>query len=264
MKTLDMHTHAFPDGLAARAIGELERRNPVRSVGAGTVAALLESMDRGGVDVAVVCAIATKPEQAESILAWCDAIRSERIVPFPSLHPDTPNAARRVERIVAEGFGGIKLHAMYQDFVIDDTRMDEIYAAAEACGLVIQFHCGQDFGWPAEDDRAAPARTARVIERFPRLKAICAHMGGWRMWDASEADLVGKGVYFETSFSLNELSPERAAEMIRRHGADRVFFGTDWPWARHDEAVGLLERLPITRAERDGIRWANAARLLGL
>lgn len=264
MKTIDIHTHAFPDELAARAIAHLEAECPEKAVAEATVGSLLASMDAAGVDASVICAIATKPDQTEGILAWCDAIRSERIVPFPSIHPATPEAGRWVERIVAEGFRGIKLHTMWQDFVADGGSADEIYAAAEDLGLLIQFHCGQDFAFP-DDDRAEPRRMARISERFGGLKMICSHMGGWRIWAESAAHLVGRpNVWLETSFSLASLGPRRASEMIRRHGPQRVMFGTDWPWARQVDEVSLLEGLELSAAERAGIRWGNAAALLGL
>jgi len=264
-KIIDVHTHAFPDNVAGRAVEALEALCPITTVAEATVASLLRSMDDAGVDASVICAIATKPAQHEGILAWCDAIRCERIIPFPSVHPAAPDASQWIERIVAEGFRGIKLHAMYQDFVIDDEAMDALYAPAEALGLVLQFHAGHDFGFPDADDRASSARLARVAERFPRLKMICAHMGGWRMWDASEAHLIGQAdVHVEVSFSLDELGPERSVAMIRRHGTDRVLFGTDWPWARQDEAFERLASLPLEPDELDQIAWSNATKLLGL
>ncbi|WP_211248521.1 hypothetical protein [Desulfobulbus elongatus] len=45
-------------------------------------------MARSGVERSVLCSIATRPEQFSPILDWSKAIRSERIEPFPSLHPD--------------------------------------------------------------------------------------------------------------------------------------------------------------------------------
>lgn len=264
-KFIDIHTHAFPDGIAARAVAKLEAECPINTVAPATVESLLSCMDEGGVDASVICAISTKPHQNEGILAWCDAIRSERIIPFPSVHPDTPDAGRWIERIARDGFRGIKLHPMYQDFVIDEPRLDPIYAAAEACGVIVEFHAGRDFAFPGLEDRAHPRRYVDVLRRFGKLKAIVSHMGGWRMWDESEQHLVGKvNAYLETSYSLADLGPERAVKMIRRHGVERVLFGTDWPWARQSEDVRLLKSLPLEPGEIDRIASSNAVELLGL
>ena len=258
-----MHTHAFPDEIAARAMAKLEGEAPIRAVGRGTIADLLASMDRADVDISAVCAIATKPDQAEGILKWCRKIRSDRIEAMPSVHPDTPQAGRWVERFAKEGFRGIKLHPMYQEFAADERRMDDIYAAAAAAGLLVVAHCGKDIAFPPDDDRAAPARFARVVERFPRLRLLCTHLGGWESWDEVEQCLLGTQVYLETSFSLPTLGAGRSVELIRRHGVERVMFGSDWPWKPQDEEIRLIRGLGLSETDTRAILWSNAARLMG-
>ena len=54
----------------------------------GTVAGLLDSMDRSSVEQSVLCLIATRPEQFAPIPEWSKKIRSERIVPFHTLYSD--------------------------------------------------------------------------------------------------------------------------------------------------------------------------------
>ena len=71
MRIIDVHTHAFPDALAERAIAGLADRCGCRPHGDGTVAGLVEAMDAAGVDVSVICSIATQPEHVGSILRWC-------------------------------------------------------------------------------------------------------------------------------------------------------------------------------------------------
>lgn len=264
MKLIDVHAHAFPDAIAARAIAALEAGCPWKAFGEGKASDLLSSMDAAGVDVSVICAIATKPDQAGGILRWCETIRGQRLLPLPSIHPKTPDGPAWVARIAEAGFRGIKLHPMYQDFAIDDPAMDGVYAAAAEAGLLVALHCGRDIAYPPDDDRAAPHRTARLLDRFPALTVICTHMGGWHMWDESDAVLVGRDVYMETSFSLPDLGPRRAAEMIRRHGAGRVLFGSDWPWARQQDDAALLDALPLDPDELQAVRWKNAASLLRL
>ncbi len=265
MPTIDVHTHAFPDAIAERAIEKLEAECPWKAVGSGTVEALVRTMDAAGVDLAVPCAIATKPGQAGGILQWCRAIASDRLVPFPSVHPDTPDAPDWVARIAEAGFPGLKLHPMYQEFAIDEPRLDGIYAACAECGLPIAFHSGRDIAYPPDDDRADPERLARVLDRHEGLKVISTHMGGWRMWDEADQAVVGReNVYLETSFSLVEPPAERIAAMIRRHGVERVMFGSDWPWCDPADDLRRLDALGLTADELAAVRGDNAARLLGL
>ncbi len=263
--TIDMHTHAFPDSLAGRAIEALEAGCPWQAVGDGTVSGLTASMDAAGVDVSAVFTIATKPNQVEGILRWCETIRSDRIEPFASVHPETPEAERWIGRIADSGIKGIKLHPMFQNFAIDEPRMNALYDACRDAGLILAFHCGQDIGFPPDDDRAGAARLAKMLARQPGLRVICSHMGGWREWDAAETHLLGlAGAYMDTSFSLEELGAERAVEMIRRHGIERVFFGTDWPWRRQSPGLEFLDGLGLSADERQAVRGGNAASLLGL
>jgi len=265
MIVVDMHSHAFPDGLAPKAIEALEAKADWKAIGCGTIDGRLASMDAAGIDVAVICTIATKPEQTEGIVRWCGAIRSERIVPFASIHPGAPDAGKWVRRIVDEGLLGIKLHAIYQDFCVDDPLLDEIYGPAAELGLIVTPHCGRDTAAPDDTVRAASSRIARVVEKFPDLKLVCTHLGGWRMWDESDEYLIGKkDVHMETSFTLKYLDPVREVQLIRKHGAERIMFGTDWPWSDAAEERRLMEQLDLTGREQEMILGANAAKLLGL
>jgi len=87
-------------------------------------------------------------------------------------------------------------------------------------------------------------------------------MGGWRSWDDAETNLVGTRAYLETSFSLLELGPQRAAEMIRRHGVERVLLGSDWPWNKQAGEIANVKALPLDEKDKQKILWSNAARLL--
>ncbi len=263
MGFIDIHTHAFPDELAARAINSLEAAAPWQAVAGGTISELLDSMDSSGIDVSAICTIATKPGQVKGIFAWCKQNRSRRIVPLPSVHPKDQDAPDWINQFAEAGFVGIKLHPMFQEFTIDDPAMDEIYSTALEENLFITFHCGQDIAFEPDDDRASPARLRKILDRFPGLKVIATHMGGWRMWDQVEQHLLGRDVYLETSFSLAELGPQRAASMIQQHGSHRILFGTDWPWASQKKDIEAIQELPIDESAKNSILQANAADLLG-
>ncbi len=261
MSFIDTHTHAFPDKLAARAVPKLAEAAHWSPVGDGTIKGLLTSMGAAGVELSIICSIATKPDQAGPILDWSKLVRSERLLPLPSVHPRSPDPAQWIQAFAKEGFPGIKLHPMYQEFYIDAPELDPIYAACRDCGLFIEMHCGYDIAYPG-DDRAAPARLRRALDRFPGMKLVATHMGGWKCWDEVNECLTGGPAWMETSFSMEYLSPEAMAQMITRHGADRVMLGSDWPWATQAREFELLSRLPLTDAQKRGIASENARRLL--
>jgi hypothetical protein len=263
MAAIDVHTHAFPDEIAARAIEKLSASADWQAVGGGTVDDLLASMDAADIDVSVVCPIATKPDQVRGILKWCKKIRSDRIEPFPSVHPETPKAGKWLEKFAEAGFAGIKLHPMYQDFAADEDRLDPIYEAACRLGLAVTIHCGRDIAFPPDDDRASPERLRRVLDRHPSLTLICTHLGGWKDWDAVRKHLLGTTAWLETSFSLGFLPPDEARDLIVSHGHQKVMLGSDWPWTRQDESIAQIETLGLTDRQQRDILVTNAARLLG-
>lgn len=111
---IDFHTHAFPDPIAKVAVPVLEKEGNIKAHLDGTVAALLASMERSGIDQSVLCSIATRPEQYGPILEWSRTIRSDRLIPLPSLHPDDPELLAHLHQIHAQGFKGVKMHPYYQ------------------------------------------------------------------------------------------------------------------------------------------------------
>ena len=84
------------------------------------------------------------------------------------------------------------------------------------------------------------------------------------MWDTPGQELIGSNVYLDTSFSLQYLQPQQAADLIRRHGVDKVCFGSDWPWADQERSIGMIGRLGLSEKETRAILMRNAAELLGL
>ena len=165
--------------------------------------------------------------------------------------------------IYEEGFKGIKLHPYYQDFDLDEERLTPIYENAERYGLVTVLHTGFDIAYP-RIRKAEPARIAGVVSRFPKLKFVATHLGGWEDWDAVEKHILGKSVHMETSFSIMHLGEERARDMMLRHPADRVLFGTDSPWMGQKETLEAVRALGLGRERERKMLSGNAGALLGL
>ncbi len=258
---IDFHTHAFPDQVAANAIPALEKKGNVKAYLNGTVADLLASMDRAGIEQSVICSIATRPEQFRPILDWSQAIRSPRIIPFPSVHPADPDLEDHVRQVAEMGFKGIKLHPYYQDFFLDDPAMDPLYRAVADQGLLLVVHTGQDIGFPA-DDRAAPQRILNLARQLPTLRLITTHLGGWNMWDEVRSTLTGLPIYMELSFSLDFLDQIRLRDMIESHPPGYVLFGSDSPWADQATTLKMLGRLGLDDEMYQGIIRENALALL--
>ena len=103
----------------------------------------------------------------------------------------------------------------------------------------------------------------RVVQKFPKLTVIGAHFAGWSLWDRAVAVLEGTSIYTDCSSSLYALSPEHAAELIAKFGADRVLWGTDYPMWSSKEELERFDKIPISEEEKSLILYKNALRLLG-
>lgn len=257
---LDVHTHAFPDSLAKRAIEALEAGNG-RAFADGTVAGLLRSMDGAGIERSVICSIATKPEQFEPILKWSLAIQSDRLIPLASIHPADPRAVERVGLVKGAGLKGVKIHPYYQGFDLADESLSGFFGAMEESGLLLVSHTGFDCAFPQER-RSDAKRILQVLSRFPRLKFMATHFGGWNDWDDVEATLIGKPVNLEISLTLEFLPPEQARRMLLAHPADRLYFGSDSPWGNPAESLRILDGLDLPDSLLRRIKSGNALTLL--
>ena len=103
---IDFHTHAFPERIAARAIGKLSHdAGGLAPQTDGTLSSLKEQMLTDGVDISVVHSIATSPKQQHNVNNFAMEIdKDDGIVAFGSVHPDAPDALEELERIHAAGF----------------------------------------------------------------------------------------------------------------------------------------------------------------
>lgn len=262
---IDFHTHAFSDEIAERAMKSLleegKKKSDVRAHLDGRIYSLLSSMDKNGIEKSVVCCIATKPSQFDPILAWSKKVSSDRIIPFPSLHPSDPNAVERVSQIKGEGFKGIKFHPYYQDFILDDEGLFPLYEKICQENLIVVMHTGFDLAF--ERIRIAdPPKILRVFERFPEFKLVTTHLGAWEDWDEVEKHLLGKNIYMEISYSLDILSRKRARKIILNHPKEYVLFGTDSPWTGQDKTLDLLKGLQLGEDVEKKILRDNAVKLL--
>ena len=258
---IDIHTHAFPDKLATATVAHLAEEGNIAAWANGTVSGLLASMDEAGIEKSVVCSIATKPTQFAAILNWSKTIRGERLIPFPSLHPGDERLLAHLGELIDAGFTGIKMHSYYQDYALDDPNLYEFHGAVAEAGLILVIHAGFDFAF-ARTRLADPQRIAAICRRFPKLKLIATHMGGWEDWDEVEKHLIGQPVYMETSLALESLAPERLRQMLVSHPADYLLFGSDSPWTGQKESLAGLATLDLPPKLFEKITSANARALL--
>lgn len=271
---IDVHSHDFPDGIAVRAMGGMCRKTEgsLWAAGDGTLANHLDAMELAGVDLAVSCPIATKPEHFPLIFRRAKGLaegefgeRARRmIVPFASVHPFDPDFAPHLEQIAAAGMKGVKFHCYYQDFSLADPAVSPVFAKIADLGLVAQCHCGADVCWWNRRGLCGPDEIAALLRRVPGLKFIAAHLGGCDGYPPHATDaLLDTSCCIDTSVLHRHWHYDEPTRVLRSWPTERILFGTDFPWVHYPEAVRWVESV------RDPRDWAalfagNARRLLGV
>ena len=259
---IDMHTHCFPDNMAARAIEVLTGRAKIPAYTDGTASDLRKSMDMAGIDLSVICQIATTPKQTTTINNDRDRLSAESgFYVLGTVHPDYSEWKEAVDGLAGKGVRGIKMHPEYQGFYVNDRRMYPLYERVFSHGMFILFHSGYDAGYK-NPDHCTPDRLAEVLGDFPGADIIAAHMGCYINRDEVEKHLIGRDVYFDTSMSLPTMEKEYAKDVITRHGCEKVLFGSDSPWDDQKKHVEYIRSLGLESHAETAILGGNARKLL--
>lgn len=263
---IDAHCHIYPDKIAHKAAGAICKfydSSEVIPHGDGTVGMLVANGTDAGIDRFIVQSVATTPHQVASINHFIsDTVKNSngRLFGLGTLHPDSENQAEDVQNIIDLGLHGVKLHPDIQGFKIDDYRCLKIYELCEKAGLPILMHTGD-----SRFDNSNPNRLLPVLQIYTNLTVIGAHLGGWSMWEEASKKLAHTpNLYVDCSSSMQWLSNEKTVEIIRRYGADRVLFGTDYPMWSPKEELDRLMSLGLKKDELEMILSGNAKKVFKL
>ena len=272
---IDFHTHNFPDALAPRAVEAMveKLRGALLPVGDGTLATQLRDMDKAGVDMAVVCPVATKPSQFQVILDRAKAVlggefgeeAARRLVQLCSVHPADRDYAAHLKAVADAGFKGIKLHPYYQGFRLDDPRVFPYFAALRDAGLFVIAHCGIDLGFVDTPMSCGPKQIAALLRAVPGLTFVAAHLGGCggNPPHATDELLEFPNCHFDTAVVCCCDDDPESQRVMAEWPADRLLFATDYFWRDETFIAGWVRRCRPDPADLEKIFSGNARRLLG-
>lgn len=226
----------------------------------------------------------------------------ERFKAFALLPLQNPNAAAaELERCVNQ-YGMIGAHfvgrRMVDGVFMDDPTLSNVWACANQLKVSLYIHptetctdsatlytgCpalnGPTWSWGVD----TATYTLRFIfngmfDRYPNVKLICGHMGEmlpynlgridarWKLAPMGSknqrmpSDYFKENIYFTISGNFYEPALKCAIASV---GADRILFGTDYPFESNDTASQFIETANISLDDKKLICYKNAEKLLGM
>ena len=247
MKVIDMHTHIFPEKIAAKAtIATAEYFDlPEPPNHYGSAGELLEVLDRAGIGRAMVFSAATTAHQVEHINRY---ILSETeahpcLIPCGTLHAGYEGYREELRWMREHGMHGVKLHPEFQHFALDDERLFPMFEEMERQDMFLIAHMGDP-----RVNVSGPRHMIPIAETFPKLRCIAAHLGNWGDWDIEKIRPLAKlpNVYTDISSSFSYVADKSPLyPILREYDPTHVFWGSDYPiWCPQKEldktlALGL-------------------------
>ncbi|NYT02482.1 MAG: amidohydrolase family protein [Methanosarcinales archaeon] len=260
---IDFHTHLYPESVAAKVFPAARKKLKVEVAGTGSPSDLGQRMRSAGVDRAVVLPLAKGTRDVSSVNRWTLSVLEEGMIPFGAVHPFMEDLEEELDRLQAQGCRGVKMMPLLQEVFPDDPRSARLYEGLIERKMLLVTHAGKD---PLEREEVygTPEHFARMVECYPELRVVLAHLGGLRMWDEVQRHLLpaAREVYFDTAYVSHYLSRGEMIDLIEEIGADRVLFGTDYPWEDPGTGLQILRSLELPKI--DLLLYGNAARLLSL
>ena len=208
----------------------------------------------------------------------------------PLQHPDL--AVALLDQAVNDhGLYGISVSTTVDGRELADPAHDVVWQRAEELGVVVFVHpwgcslgerlatnyLGNTVGQPVETTVALSQLIfTGVLDRFPRLKLVAAHGGGylptyigrsdhaWQVREDARGCAEPPSAYLRRMwFDALVYTPGALRHLVEAVGADRVVLGTDHPFDMGvDDPVARLDAAGLTPADRAAVAGGNALDLL--
>jgi aminocarboxymuconate-semialdehyde decarboxylase len=206
---------------------------------------------------------------------------------------DSAKAVAELERAIAKlGLRGVEIATNINGRYFDDPVFDTFWEAAQALDALIfvhpnqvvgadrmkEFNLANLIGNPTDTSLAfAKLIFSGVLERYPRLRFLLAHAGGflpytwgrldrgYRIQDSTTAKIPkAPGEYIKLlHFDTITHSTMALEYLVANFGAEHVVLGSDYPYDMGDpEPVASLRAARIDDANLEQIASANACKLL--
>jgi hypothetical protein len=235
---------------------------------------LIASMDESGIDRSVICAFPwSQPDLCSLHNQYLMASASRypnRLIVFISVLFSYPDwSAEELDRSLKGGAKGVGEVAFYRDQMApqDIRSMKPVLTQMEKQGIPLLLHTNETIGhsYPGKG-RTPLERFYELILSFPNLAIILAHWGGGLPFYElmPEVAKVMANVYYDTAASPFIYSRKIYAIAREIVGAEKIFFGTDFPLIPPRRYFKELEESGLSKQDREKILGLNFSRRFGL
>lgn len=167
-----------------------------------------------------------------------------KFVGFAYVDPRRPDYMNRLVHGIEDlGLKGVKFGPIYNGVPLWDKRLEPVYEYLQTRNLPLTMHMGTTFARNAPVDLGRAIHVEPIALKYPDLTMVLAHMGHPWYEDAIVVSRKQPNVFLEVS--ALHYRPWQYYNILmcaqEYRIADKIFFGTDFPFARVDESVeGLL------------------------
>ena len=266
----------------------------------------LREMDATGVDLQVIspsimqqCTYALDPQEAletdrhsNDRVAELVAQHKDRLIGLGSLPlHDVALAASELERCVRNlNLRGVIISSHVNGTELGDARLRRFWAKAEELGAVVFIHPAGStekrmlrnrlmitVGQPLEEAYALSSLIYEgVMDKFPKLKILVAHGGGYLPFYTGRHDneyRYGRAPQLKGDFSSYLprffydtvlFNPDMLEFLLTKVPSSHVMLASDYPFAEKKPVEYVQRAKRIGKSEQDAILGANAARLFSI
>jgi uncharacterized protein len=213
------------------------------------------------------------PPVTNDFVAQCAREHPDVFIGYASVDPckGEPAVVELERAIRMLGLKGLKLHPTAQGFRPDDQAVYPVWETAQSLGIPVTVHtgttglgAGMSGGGKMKLEYSRPIHLDAVASDFPRLQIVMAHPA----WPWQDEQLAVAQHKPNTWIDLSGWSPRRfSPDLVRNIKgalADRVLFGTDYPFIRHEQWLDAWATLDVPDEITKRVLLENAQRLLGL
>jgi len=224
-----------------------------------TIPNLTREMDELGIVRSVTLPI-DYPVLSANGVDTLEAVRGNgRFIAFGTVHPYASDVEAKLDRQVALGARGIKVHPAVQVISPSNHRAMKLYRLCAARRLPVLFHCGPVGIEPKLGRKLSQvALYEKAIAENPDVVFILGHSGALQMEGALGYAKRYENVYLDLSCQ----SLTHVRKILDEATPDRLLYGTDWPF--YHQAIALAKILVATEGApelRRKVLHDNAARL---